>query len=73
MKIRTDRTFRIVLYEDYSRLVKHLKHEAEYVQMRIKGYDEAITALKHNGFFFIPCVDEALTNCYYDPERIKKH
>lgn len=72
MKLRLDKQFRICLYDDYMRLISHLKMECQYVQVDLKGAP-SITALKHNGLLFIPCTDEALTNCYYDTERAKSH
>ena len=71
MKLRTDWQFRICSYDDYMRLMRHIKCEAEYTQVQVDGYKGGITALKHNGLLFIPCLDNDVTNCWYDPERAK--
>jgi len=68
MKLRTDGQFRICPYDDYMRLVKHLGDKAMYHQIEMKGLRSKITALQHTGLYFIPCADEELTNCFYDPE-----
>jgi len=72
LKLRLDPQFMICPYNDYMRLVRHLGIAAEYTQVELKGAPK-ITALKHEGRFFIPCTDEDLTNCRYDPKRIKMH
>lgn len=69
MKLRTDGQFRICPYDDYMRLIRHLNMECEYIQVQVEGYQGGITALKHRGLLFIPCLDDTVTNCYYDPER----